>query len=234
MNRSLAIIQPHYIPWIGFFDLIGGCDDVVLLDTVQYSKNSFFNRNRLCGTNGPYWLTIPVVQSRGSAQLITDVEVNGSRWVDKHMRSVETTLSRAAHYSAYAESWQAAYNHCRSLQRLADIAALWIRILIEQLRIKSRILQASSLGKVSTDRNHRLIELCQQLNASTYRTGPRGLDYLNLSAFSSAGISVEVIRYDSYSPLSRNRGPVSILQDLAENGADAQRWLTHVYQRVSD
>ena len=60
MGKRVAIVQSCYIPWKGYFDLINGVDEFILLDDVQYSRANWRNRNRIKTPDGTAWLTIPV------------------------------------------------------------------------------------------------------------------------------------------------------------------------------
>ncbi|MEA2943536.1 MAG: hypothetical protein QOD09_4065, partial [Bradyrhizobium sp.] len=71
----VAIIQSSYIPWKGFFDLIGRCDEYVIYDSRQYVKRHWHNRNRIKTANGVEWLTIPVVTRGRFEQPIEQVEI---------------------------------------------------------------------------------------------------------------------------------------------------------------
>ena len=71
----ICIIQSNYIPWKGFFDLIGRCDEYVIFDGVQYAKRHWHNRNRIKTANGVQWLTIPVVTRGRFEQPIDEVEI---------------------------------------------------------------------------------------------------------------------------------------------------------------
>ena len=74
-NVRICIIQSCYIPWKGFFDLIGRCDEYVVFDSAQYVKRHWHNRNRIKTANGVEWLTIPVATKGRFEQLIHDVEI---------------------------------------------------------------------------------------------------------------------------------------------------------------
>ena len=79
--------QTEHLPWLGFFDKMRQCDVLVLLDTVQFARRDFQNRNRIKGANGPIWLTVPVASKviRPSPMLSTTLEscwsVSISRWL---------------------------------------------------------------------------------------------------------------------------------------------------------
>src|SRR3954462_63864 len=95
MPKRVAILQSNYIPWKGYFDLIGMVDEFILFDDAQYTRNSWRNRNRIKTTNGPVWLTIPVQISGKFAQSIREAKVVNSRWATKHWKSIVGNYSRA-------------------------------------------------------------------------------------------------------------------------------------------
>lgn len=60
MTNRIAILQPSYIPWLGYFDQINRVDTFIFYDDVLYTKNDWRNRNKIKTANGTTWLTIPV------------------------------------------------------------------------------------------------------------------------------------------------------------------------------
>src|SRR5882757_6132570 len=84
----ICIIQSCYVPWKGFFDLIGRCDEYVVFDRAQYARRHWHNRNRIKTANGVEWLTIPVVTKSRFEQPIDEVEIKEA-WAARHWRSLE-------------------------------------------------------------------------------------------------------------------------------------------------
>lgn len=236
MKRNVAVIQSHYVPWAGFFDLIGSCSDVVILDSVNFSKNSFFNRNRLTGPNGDFWITIPVATRGRLNQSISQVVPLDNNWVKKHIGSIKQSLSRAPHYEQYSEQWLSVFEKCSTSQSLSEINLLWLNCVLEQLNLKVTIHIDSNLNIRETEKTERLIAICRHLDARTYRTGPRGLNYLDVSKFSAVGIGVQVIEYGSYYPYRGNEAtpiqPVSILDNIANLGAQTSGLWQHKFLDV--
>jgi hypothetical protein len=68
-------MQPTYLPWIGYFDLINWADTFIFLDDVEFSHQSWQHRNKIKTSDGPLWLTVPVRQNGRSEQLIQNVEI---------------------------------------------------------------------------------------------------------------------------------------------------------------
>ena len=93
-NMPICIIQSCYIPWRGFFDLIGRCEGYVIYDSVQYSKGHWHNRNRIKTANGVKWLTITVETAGRLNQSISEVKVAKS-WADKHRHTLELAYKNA-------------------------------------------------------------------------------------------------------------------------------------------
>src|SRR6201995_4291977 len=104
--RRICVVQSCYVPWKGFFDLIGQCDEYVIFDSVQYVKRHWHNRNRIKTANGLEWLTIPVVSKGRFEQPIDQVEIEktgvGKNWAEKHWRALELAYARAPFLSARA------------------------------------------------------------------------------------------------------------------------------------
>lgn len=86
----LSAHQPAYLPWLGYFDKITEADIFVFLDTVQYEKNSFINRNKIKTPQGPQWLTIPVKSKGHITATLRETLVDDSKpWRSKHLKSIE-------------------------------------------------------------------------------------------------------------------------------------------------
>jgi hypothetical protein len=93
----LSIHQPGYMPWLGYFYRIAQSDRFVYLDTVQFERNSFINRNRIKTAKGPMWLTVPVCLQDHFGKTIAETEIDARQdWKRKHLRSIEQSYARAA------------------------------------------------------------------------------------------------------------------------------------------
>ena len=103
----LAAHQPQYLPWLGYLDKIDRADVFVLLDSVQFKKNEWQNRNRVKHAGGWHWLTVPV--RHRFPQPIAEVEIADQRWRRKHRRALEVTYGQAAHFTTEAAGLDAVY-----------------------------------------------------------------------------------------------------------------------------
>src|SRR3981189_1300353 len=98
-ETTVAIHQPNYIPWLGYFFKIAHANKFVFLDVATYSSGSFVNRNYIKTASGPAWLTIPLIKSGRFGQIIGEVETDlMKRWADRHLATLRGNYGRAPHF----------------------------------------------------------------------------------------------------------------------------------------
>ena len=183
----VAVHQPQYLPWLGYFDKMDRADLFVLLDTVQFKKNEWQNRNRIKTAQEWQWLTVPVAYR--FPQRINQVEINlRTNWARKHLLAMRINYSKAPYFSDYFDPFEKIL-----LEKWQGIAALNIRLvraLTELLRISTPLRLASELGHLPEGPDERLIAICQHMGAEVYLAGMGGKDYMNLEKFEKTGIEV--------------------------------------------
>jgi hypothetical protein len=190
----VSINQPAYLPWLGYFHRIAAADLHVVLDHVQFEKNSFTNRNKIRTREGWTWLTVPL-QTKGRFGDLAIDEVliaRDDRWRRKHWDTMRFAYAKARAFADEAEYWEAVYG--RPWERLADLQRETTGHVLEALRINTPLRFSSEL-QVTGAKADLVLGLCRELGATTYLSGPLGRDYLDEDAFARAGIEV---RYDDY------------------------------------
>lgn len=185
----ISIHQPAYLPWMGYLARIAASDVFVYLDTVQFEKNSFTNRNRIKTANGPIWLTVPVLQQGHIGKPMLEIEIDQQQdWRKKHLRSIENNYRRAPRFAHGFPLLSALYG--RPEQHLVELCFQQLLFWLEQLNIRTKIVRASELP-VSGQKSDLVLALCRHLDASTYLSGPLGRGYLQEQDFGAAGIEVQ-------------------------------------------
>jgi hypothetical protein len=183
----LAAHQPQYLPWLGYLDKIDRADVFVLLDSVQFKKNEWQNRNRVKHARGWHWLTVPV--RHRFPQPIAEVEIADRQWRRKHRRSLDVAYGQAEHYATEAPLLDAVYG--REWHDLLSLNVKTVRHLAQRFQIETPILLGSEFEDLSEGHaDERLISLCRLLEADTYLAGAGGRDYMDLSRWRRAGIRV--------------------------------------------
>ena len=189
----LSAHQPQYLPWLGYFDKIDKSDCFVFLDTVQYKKREFQNRNKIRTKTGSIWLSVPVKTKGVSLQRLSDVRIdNEINWQKEHFNSLQTWYSSASHFNDYFPFFKTVY--AKKWERLIDLNIYIIRFILDVLDIKTSIYLESEIKTQHTS-SLRLIEICKKLKADTYLSGRGGKDYLDEFKFSENNIN---LKYQSF------------------------------------
>lgn len=186
---KIGILQPGYLPWLGFFEQVHRSDVFVIYDDVQYDKHGWRNRNRIKTANGIQWLTVPVHVSLKEPCLIKDVEIdNRQSWRKKHLLSIRQNYMKAPWYKDYIGIFEEAYS--REWKYLVDIDMYFIEGLVESLGIRGKKIIRSSSLDLEGDRIERLIKICKTFSADTFYEGTAGRDYIDELVFTRQGIAV--------------------------------------------
>jgi len=190
----VSINQPAYLPWLGYFHRIAIADAHIVLDHVQFEKNSFTNRNKIRTRDGWSWLTVPVKTAGKFGQLpINEIEIaNEKKWAIKHWETLRLGYAKAPFFTEHAAFFESIYS--RSWQRLVDLTGEITAYLLRAFEIKTRLYFSSQM-KAAGRKDELVLNLCRELGATLYLSGPLGRNYLREDLFREAGIAV---RYDDY------------------------------------
>ena len=184
----VAIHQPNYIPYLGYFHQIHNSDIFVFLDNVTYTKNNYTNRNRIKTPDGWCWLTVPVVNKKILETPISKVKIdNSTNWYKKHRNSIKFNYGRAPHFEEYKNFIDDIY--CSSWGALADLNKYSIKTICGLLGINGTFVNASELD-VDGAGTDLLVNICEALGADTYFSGRDGRFYLDCQRFEQRGIKV--------------------------------------------
>lgn len=181
-----AIHQPQYMPWLGYFDKIDQADVFIFLDDVQFKKNEWQNRNKICTAQGSQWITVPVLHDFG--QKILDVHIDNKRkWRHDHLRSITLNYSKAPFFSKYKDFITEVFES--EWYSLSELNIFLVEGFVKFLGIETTIVRSSAY-EVSQDTSERLIDLCKCVSADTYLAGADGPTYMDMDAFKENGITV--------------------------------------------
>jgi hypothetical protein len=215
----VAVHQPQYLPWLGYFDKIDKADIFVLLDTVQFKKNEWQNRNKIKTAQGWQWLTVPVMYTY--PQLINEVTINNRvNWQHKHRQALLSNYKRAPYFDMVekilGEILSSSWEYISQLNMEA------VKRLVTMLGIDTPLYIASELGEFPQDPDERLVALTKHFGAGTYLAGMGGRGYMNLDTYSRNGIKVifQDFKHPVYQQLFGEFEPFMSVIDLIFNHGD--------------
>jgi hypothetical protein len=233
LSKTLVITQSNYVPWRGYFDMLRSADEVILLESVQYTRSDWRNRNRIKTPQGVAWLTIPVEVKGRYGQTIAQTRVADAAWAARHIRSLELAYRRAAGFEVVAPWLFERLREVAAEPYLSAVNERLLRALCDRLRIATPLLRCIDVIEpevlARAEPTERLVRLALARGATRYLSGPAAQDYLDLEAFARAGIEVSWMDYRGYPEYPQLWGPfeaaVSIVDLLLNMGEEAPRLL---------
>ena len=174
-------MQPTYLPWAGYLNLISQADVFVFLDDAQYQKNSWHNRNRILVNQAPHWISVPV-KHRTIDQKINEIEiVNSQPWIKKHIKLLQQTYCKHKYSKDMLE-----VTNLLAKETFTNLAELNIRLIkwfIEKLNITTDIYLSSEMD-IDEKRTLRVVKILEYLTADTYLSPIGAAEYLESDGFS--------------------------------------------------
>jgi hypothetical protein len=197
--KSVAIMQPTFLPWVGYFDLLDHADEFVFLDNVQFEKQSWQQRNRILGPCGLEWVTVPVLTKGRFGQKICDVEIKTADFPAKHLRTIAHHYAKAPYFDVYWDELQSILLSVKDSPSLVRLNMNLVRWLSKCFLLEASFRLASDM-QPEGGRSERLVDIIKALGASQY-ISPRGAAaYLkeDRHLFSEAGIHITFQNYEPH------------------------------------
>ena len=188
----VAIHQPEYLPWLGFFKKMMNVELFVFLDDVQFRKKGWQNRNRIRINDGTTLLSIPV--HTHSYPKINEVTIdNEKNWSIRHKKSILYNYARAPYFDEIKDFIESIFE--KKFQYLVDLNTEIIKFVMNELEIKSKIVFSSEL-EISKKGSGRVLDICKAVGADHYITGTFWAESnLRVEEFKKSNIDVEFQKF---------------------------------------
>ena len=195
-----AIMQPTYLPWIGYFDLIDSADQFVFLDDAQVLKRSWGVRNRILAQNGETFLTVPLSgHTHGEGSAFVDTRIDSTQnWAKTQLATIRHAYAKAPHFADVFASLEALL-----MAGHPTIGALnedFISSTALRIGVTTPFLKSSQLQGVEGRKDERLVSICRAIGASTYLSAPGSAAYIEQEreggAFAGSGIAILYQSFD--------------------------------------
>ena len=202
---KVAIHQPHYFPWLGYFDKMAKVNRFVFMDEVQLEDRSYMLRNRFLRKDGELiYLSVTAAKKNYREKKYNEIEtLDNARWQNKHVSYLRETYSSSPYRDEVLELLMPVFT--KDYQFLFDVTKDSILLCMEMLDIQTETVvqsaldcchkEADSLEK-DARRSRDVLEICQAAGATSYLTGAgASLNFLDMEGFSAVGIPVTVQQY---------------------------------------
>ena len=231
---KVAITQSNYLPWIGYFCMIQQVDLFLLLDVVQFTRRDWRNRNRIKTSTGLSWITVPVESKGMYYSKIDEIRIKFPGFYKNHLEVMRHNYSKSIYWNDIYPYLSNLMFEASSLKSLSQLNIFLIKKISNYLGIDTPIFSCTDILPrdllISMDKNSRLLNLCMEVGATEYISGPAAKDYLNLEIFHNNHIDVSWMDYNyigSYPQLwgdfKRNVSIVDVLFNNGPNSVDLVR-----------
>jgi len=220
-----AILQPTYLPWLGYFEMIAAADVFVVYDHVQFVKKSWHHRNRIKGPNGEILLTIPTKKApRETALCNTELALVYEQALSDHWVSISHSYKKARYFDNYSAVLQSLY--LVQYSSLTDFTVTFIRFFCDQFGITTPFVNSSSffLDSSLTNSTEKVVELCRKANITSLYDANGAKSIIDTQIFDKNHISISFQHYEHpvYTQLFGAFLPyMSVLDLLLNEGPDS-------------
>lgn len=225
--KKVAIIQSSFLPWRGYFDIIKSVDEFIFLDSVQFTRRDWRSRNKIKTQHGTKWLSVPCKSKGKFVSNIKDIETDGIRWKKSHIDTITGCYKRSKEFDTFMPLLTSIYD-LEKQDYLSDFNIRLISAVCNYLGIETVIKQDFDLP-IETNKNDRLLYICQRANADIYVSGPSAKHYIDKSQFRRNGLDVEFFEYSIARPYNQPWGDfspnLSIIDLIFNLGRDARLFL---------
>ena len=216
---NLAIMQPYFMAYIGYWQLMSAADRFVVYDDVNYIKSGWINRNRILINGVPKYITLPLHQASPYKRICDTTLDNSPLWRDKMLRMLELTYRRAPHFPQVFPLLEGIIRF--DSVDLSRFLFHQLKTIADFLGIKTTIVESSRLyGNDALSGQERVLDICKYENAVTYINAIGGRDLYCRDAFESHGIELKFLKTEfvSYAQFGREFEPgLSIIDVMMFN-----------------
>ena len=208
-KKVIGILQPVYMPWLGYFEQIAYVDEFIIFDDVQYTKKDWRNRNRIKTAHEAMWITVPVRKAPIESK-INQIKISYERdWVKSHLRSIVVNYSACKYFDTIYPDIERLLES--RPEYLIELDVCLIKLFCDYLKISTPISYASSVSTDSVEtkaqhpcdeasknehKNRRILNICKYYNATILYDGKSAADFIDTERFSVEGVEVVFQDYD--------------------------------------
>ncbi|CDD67911.1 wbnG protein [Eggerthella sp. CAG:368] len=231
---KLGIMQPYFVPYIGYWQLLAAVDKYVVYDDVNYIKGGWINRNRTLVNGKPAYFNLPIIGA-SSNKLINEISVNiDSRAIGKCLRGLEASYRKAPYYKDVYPVFEKILTFQED--NLARFLLNSFVVVMDYLSVNTELIMSSDLKKDnSLHAQDKVLHICELLGATEYYNAIGGQELYSFDAFDSKKINLKFLKTDeiAYKQFKNDFCPnLSIIDVLMFNSVEAVKGFLDSYSLI--
>ena len=225
-NKIIAIHQPNYLPWLGYFDKIKKSSIFIFMDNAQYTRGSWINRCKIKNSQGWQWLTVPIMTSGKFGQMIAKAKIDYTTdWPSTHLKTIEINYKKSLYFNKFFPLINRILR--QKIDNLADLNIELIKKISELLKFKTKFVRGKTLN-ISGQATNLLINMVKAVEGNTYFYGGGATEYQENDKFkkNSLKLANQNFKHPVYNQLWKNFIPgLSIIDVLMNCGLEETKRL---------
>lgn len=215
----ISIMQPTFLPWLGYFNLIKKSEIFIFLDHVQLNKRSWQQRNKIKTNQGELFLTVPLISKHRYKQKICDTKIKrDENYISDHLKSIKLNYSNSKYFDRYFDKISDIY--FKNFEYLNDLNIDFIKYFSNVLKLKKNFFKSSELDiDFKKKNNDLLIDICKKFDVNEYLSPVGSKIYLDDDKFKKNNIVIKYNDFDHpiYNQLNKKFLPNLSIIDLVFN-----------------
>ena len=196
---TLGIMQPYFLPYIGYFSLIKHCDEFILFDTPQYIRHGWIERNRIIKRDGdPFYIKVPLNKTSQKATIDSITINNNSDWQAKILAQLVHYKKKAPHYDKVVALLKAIFE--TPVSSITELNFNALSVICDYLNIKTPIKIWSKMDLIIDEvksPDEWALNICKARGANSYFNPPGGRTFFNGQKYNDAGISLKFMKIEA-------------------------------------
>ena len=190
---KLAIMQPYFLPYVGYMQLVDAVDTFVLYDDVAFINRGWINRNRLLINGQEYLFTVPLKDASQNKRINEVHLADDPKWRNKLLKTIEQGYRKAPYYQTVMPLTEKIINF--TTDSIADLIYVSLVELHQYLHLSTRLVQSSAIyDNVSLKAQERILDICRQEKATQYINPIGGTELYDKPTFAQEGIELSFIK----------------------------------------
>lgn len=190
---TLAIMQPYFLPYIGYMQLMNAVDTFVLYDDVAFINRGWINRNKLLINGQEHLFTVPLKEASQNKRINEVRLADDPKWRGKLLKTIEQGYRKAPYYGTVMPVTEKIINF--TTNSVADLVYNSLVELNQYLGLTTRLVASSSVyDNVQLKAQERILDICRQEGAKRYINPIGGTELYDKPAFRQAGIELNFIK----------------------------------------
>lgn len=232
---KVGIMQPYFVPYIGYWQLLNAVDKYVIYDDVNYIKGGWVNRNRILINGQPSYFNVPVIGATPFKK-INEIEVNlDERLMNKNLRSLEGAYKKAPYFNDVYPILEKIVTYKE--KNLAKYLINSIKEICNYLDINTEIFVSSELNKnTDLDREHKLIDIIKGLDGTEYYNAEGGQELYSFEDFAEENIKLSFLKSNKieYKQFKNDFQPfLSIIDVMMFNSKDEVKKMLNDFSLIT-